>query len=95
LAKTGHPRLPTLADDFRHFILNTGFPCVGTKSALAKGTLDLLIACDMQSNWDNRRIYEGISRVVEAYRVDRAIFRSLAVIFEGPLDLGEAEFETL
>jgi uncharacterized protein len=86
--------LPTLADDFRHFILDTGFPCVGAKSALAKGTLDILIARDMRSNWDDRRIYEGISRVVEAYRVDRAIFRSFAVIFEGPLDLGEAEFET-
>ena len=86
--------LPTLADDFRQFILDTGFPCVGAKSALAKGTLDILIARDMRSNWDDRRIYEGISRVVEAYRVDRAIFRSFAVIFEGPLDLGEAEFET-
>lgn len=86
--------LPTLADDFRQFILDNGFPCVGAKSALAKGTLDILIARDMRSNWDDRRIYEGISRVVEAYRVDRAIFRSFAVIFEGPLDLGEAEFET-
>ena len=86
--------LPTLADDFRHFILDTSFPCVGAKSALAKGTLDILIARDMRSNWDDRRIYEGISRVVEAYRLDRVIFRSFAVIFEGPLDLSEAEFET-
>ena len=31
---------------------------------------------------------------MESYREDRAIFRSFAVIFEGPVDLGEAEFET-
>jgi uncharacterized protein len=86
--------LPTLAEDFRRFIQNSGFPCVGAKSALAKGTLDVLIARNMQSNWDDRRIYDGISRVIESYRSNRELFRSFAVIFEGPVTLTEAEFET-
>ncbi|MET0409497.1 MAG: guanitoxin biosynthesis heme-dependent pre-guanitoxin N-hydroxylase GntA [Hyphomicrobium sp.] len=84
----------TLSEDFRHFIQDIRFPCVGAKSALAKGTLDVLIARDMRSNWDDRRIYDGISRVVESYRADRELFRSFAVIFEGPVDLDEAGFET-
>jgi len=85
--------MTTLADDFHAFIRATGFPCVGAKSALAKGTLDVLIARDMRSNWDDRRIYDGISNIVNAYRSDRELFRSFAVIFEGPADMSEAKFE--
>jgi FPC/CPF motif-containing protein YcgG len=84
----------TLADKFRAFIQDISFPCVGAKSAMAKGTLDVLVARDMRSNWDDRRIYDGISRVVESYREDRAIFRSFAVVFEGPVNLMETDFET-
>jgi uncharacterized protein len=57
-----------LADKFRSLVHQIEFPCVGAKSALAKGTLYILVARDMTSNWDDRRIYEGITRVVEAYR---------------------------
>jgi uncharacterized protein len=83
----------SLADRFRNLIHQTDFPCVGAKSALAKGTLDVLVARDIRSNWDDRRIYEGITRVVRAYRRDRALFQSFAVIFEGPVDLDEKTFE--
>ena len=84
---------PGLADKFRNLIHQIDFPCVGAKSALAKGTLDILVARDMRSNWDDMRIYDGITRIVEAYRRDRALFQSFAVIFEGPLDLDETTFE--
>lgn len=81
------------AENFRNFIHQTDFPCVGAKSALAKGTLDVLIARDIRSNWDDRRIYDGITRIVQNYREDRALFQSFAVIFEGPVDLDEKTFE--
>lgn len=82
-----------LIDDFRNFIHQTSFPCVGAKSALAKGTLDILLARDLQSNWDDRLIYEGLSKVIEAYRKDPSIFRSFAVVFQGPMTLNEKAFE--
>jgi FPC/CPF motif-containing protein YcgG len=82
-----------LAENFRNFIHQTDFPCVGAKSALAKGTLDVIIARDIRSNWDDRRIYDGITRIVENYREDRALFQSFAVIFEGPVTLDEKTFE--
>lgn len=85
---------PSLEDRFRSFIHQPDFPCVGAKSALAKGTLDVLIARDMRSNWDDRRIYDGITKVVADYRADRALFRSFAVIFEGPEGIDERTFET-
>ena len=85
--------LPSLEDRFRGFIHHADFPCVGAKSALAKGTLDVLVARDIRSNWDDRRIYDGITKVVSEYRVDRALFRSFAVIFEGPDEIDEPTFE--
>ena len=82
-----------LAEKFRDLVHRIDFPCVGAKSALANGTLHILVARDMTSNWDDRRIYDGITRVVEAYRQDRSVFQSFAVIFEGPLNLDEKAFE--
>jgi FPC/CPF motif-containing protein YcgG len=69
------------------------FPCVGAKAALARGTLTVL-ACDrIDSAWDDVRIHDRLIAFVEEYRRDRALFRSLAVVFEGPGALDEATFE--
>jgi FPC/CPF motif-containing protein YcgG len=82
-----------LSDEFRRFISQASFPCVGAKSALAKGTLEVLTARDLRSNWDDRKIYAGLERIIQSYREDRELFRSFAVIFEGPVVLDEASFE--
>ena len=82
-----------IADKFRELIASAPFPCVGAKSALAKGQMNVIVARDMRSNWDDRRIYDGISEIVEKYRGNRALFQSFAVIFEGPGDLDEEAFE--
>ncbi|WP_230770078.1 guanitoxin biosynthesis heme-dependent pre-guanitoxin N-hydroxylase GntA [Sphingomonas sp. Leaf4] len=70
-----------------------GFPCVGAKSAMAKGTLDVLVCSRIDSAWDDVRIHDALMRLAEAYRRDRAMYRSFAVIFEGPDDLSENAFE--
>ncbi len=69
------------------------FPCVGAKSALAHGRLTVL-ACDrIDSAWDDLRIHEGLLRFAQDYRADPVIFQSYAVVFDGPTDLTEREFE--
>ena len=70
------------------------FPCVGAKAALAKGTLHVLAANRLDSAWDDLRIHDGLLRFAAAYREDPGLFRSFAVVFEGPDDLDEAAFET-
>lgn len=78
---------------FAH-VEDKGFPCVGAKAALARGTLEVL-ACDtITSAWDDLRIHEGLLRFAAQYRAEPTMFRSFAVIFEGPETLSEAEFET-
>ena len=69
------------------------FPCVGAKSAMARGTLDVLACSNIDSAWDDVRIHDALMRLAEDYRRDRAMYRSFAVVFEGPDDLSEPEFE--
>lgn len=69
------------------------FPCVGAKSAMARGTLDVLACSRIDSAWDDVRIHDALMRLAESYRRDRAMYRSFAVVFDGPGDLSETQFE--
>ncbi|MBA2934352.1 YqcI/YcgG family protein [Sphingomonas sp. CGMCC 1.13654] len=76
------------------YVTDPAFPCVGAKSALAKGTLDVIGCRDVTSAWDDVRIHDELLRFAQAYRDDPGLFRSLAMVFEGPEDLSEKAFET-
>lgn len=91
------PWIHKAQDDLQQQMFNhieqPGFPCVGAKAALAKGTLDVLACNSIDSSWDDLRIHDGLIRFAAAYRSDPELFRSFAVIFEGPDDLDETAFE--
>ncbi|WP_426050406.1 YqcI/YcgG family protein [Brevundimonas sp. SL161] len=70
------------------------FPCVGAKSALARGGLVIHRASDLTSAWDDLQIYAALMAFVARYRTDPAPFQSLSIVFEGPGTLDEAAFET-
>ncbi|HEX8486844.1 guanitoxin biosynthesis heme-dependent pre-guanitoxin N-hydroxylase GntA [Sphingomonas sp.] len=74
-------------------VADRAFPCVGAKAALAKGTLNVLAANRIDSAWDDLRIHDGLIRFAEAYRENPGLFRSFAVVFEGPEELDEPAFE--
>ncbi|TLU73902.1 guanitoxin biosynthesis heme-dependent pre-guanitoxin N-hydroxylase GntA [Lichenicoccus roseus] len=82
-----------LARQFRGFIEDSGFPCVGAKSALARGQMNIMVARDLRSAWDDLRIYPELLQFIDEYRRDNTLFRSFAVLFEEPGGLGEDEFE--
>lgn len=84
-----------LAQSLRDHIAAGDFPCVGAKSALARGTLRVVTAWSLDSGWDDLRIHRKLLDWSAAYRTDREGLRSLAVVFAGPCDLDEAEFERL
>ena len=69
------------------------FPCVGAKAALAKGTLEVLACNAIDSAWDDVRIHDRLLGFAADYRRNPALFRSFAVIFEGPDALSEEDFE--
>ncbi len=76
-------------------IADPAFPCVGAKSALARGTLKVLPCHSLASGWDDLVIHRSLMDWADAYRSDPGGLRSLAAVFDGPDDLGEAKFETL
>ncbi len=71
------------------------FPCVGAKSAMARGTLKVLTCHSLDSNWDDLRIHQALLDWVAAQRAAPEGLRSLAISFEGPDDLDEMQFEAL
>ncbi|WP_019906672.1 guanitoxin biosynthesis heme-dependent pre-guanitoxin N-hydroxylase GntA [Methylobacterium sp. 77] len=85
----GHP----LAQEFHAFIKSQPFPCVGAKSALAKGQLKVLVARDITSGWDDTRIYPALLAFICRYRANPTLFQSFAVVFEAAAPQSEEQFE--
>lgn len=74
-------------------IAEHGFPCVGAKSALARGTLKVVVGHSIESGWDDVSIHSELLEWTRSYRRDPEGLRSLVVVFDGPLDLSEQAFE--
>jgi uncharacterized protein len=82
-----------LAEAFRQFVRDTSFPCVGAKSALARGTMNFLIARDMRSAWDDLRIYAALYGFTNRYKSDPSLFQSVVLLFEDATPMPEEAFE--
>jgi FPC/CPF motif-containing protein YcgG len=78
---------------FEAFIRDPVFPCVGAKSALARGQLRVIRARNLTSSWNDAEIYGELYAFAARYRADSRLFQSFAVVFDGPSRLDEAEFE--
>lgn len=79
--------------ELRARIADPAFPCVGAKSAMARGALKVLVCHSLVSGWDDVRIHSELLEWVRAYHADPSGLRSLAVVFDGPFDLDETQFE--
>lgn len=80
------------AQMFAH-VAAADFPCVGAKAALARQTLEVLACNAVDSAWDDLRIHDRLLGFAADYRRAPGLYRSFAVIFEGPTDLSEEMFE--
>jgi FPC/CPF motif-containing protein YcgG len=80
-------------DAFLSMIADPSFPCVGAKSAAARGSLQLIRARDLTSAWNDLEITHELLEWSWRYKDEREGLRSLAVIFDGPGGLSEPEFE--
>lgn len=82
-----------LEEQFKTFIADAAFPCVGAKSALSRGTLATVLCHSINSGWDDLRIYDHLLGWVAEYHKDETLFRSLAVIFDDREPMAEKDFE--
>ncbi len=83
-----------LAAAFKAWIRSDDYPCLGAKSALARGQMNVAVANDIHSSADDTNILAALSGTAESYREDTALFRSHVVVFEAATNLTEIEFET-
>ncbi len=79
--------------EFRERIRDSAFPCLGAKSALATGSLHVVNAVSLTSAWNDVEIHRELLKWCDEYREDSTGLRSLAVVFDGPHDLSEKQFE--
>lgn len=70
------------------------FPCLGAKSAMARGTLKTAVCRSLRMAVDDVHIHTELMAWVRDYQRDPSGLRSLAVVFAGPDDLDEEQFET-
>lgn len=78
---------------FAQFVKDPGFPCVGAKSALARGTLKTVSCWSITSAWDDVRIHRELVEWAFEYRRDPGLFRSIAFLFTEDDGLDETGFE--
>lgn len=80
-------------EDLPSAVAGERFPCVGAKSALARGLLKTVECGSLEGAGDDPRIHAELLEWVSLYRSEPGGLRSLAIMFEGPVDLCEQAFE--
>ena len=66
---------------------------MGAKSALAHDQIEVVIARDIRSNWDDLRVIDKLIDFARSYEKSPTMFRSFVLIFREPDDLSESQFE--
>jgi uncharacterized protein len=82
-----------LAEEFRRFVRDPAFPCVGAKSAIGRGQMRFVIARDIRSAWDDLRIYRALLEFAHRFHDEPKLFQSFVVLFRQPDRIGERAFE--
>jgi hypothetical protein len=83
----------SLTAELCDFIRKPEFPCVGAKSALGRNQIVTVTARDIGCPDDDRKILDALYDFIASYDSRKKMFTSFAVLFEGPVDLGEEAFE--
>ncbi|WP_417669706.1 guanitoxin biosynthesis heme-dependent pre-guanitoxin N-hydroxylase GntA [Roseibium sp.] len=82
-----------LKQAFEDFISSNRFPCVGAKSALVRDNIVMTVAEDIDRPTSDLEIHEAIRAFHEELDLESPVVQSLAILFKGPRELGENDFE--
>jgi FPC/CPF motif-containing protein YcgG len=87
----GHTQ--NIVEEYKAFIGNKTFPCIGAKAALASGHIKCMVAGHLACPKDDRAILQFLYSVVDEYRNAENDFHSAAIIFRDPQNISEEEFD--
>ncbi len=82
-----------LIERFEAHIRDKSFPCVGAKSALARGQMQIMTAGDLRCPRDDAAIYAGLRDFARAFGQSPAPFQTFVVLFPTRDHLPEEAFE--
>ncbi len=82
-----------IIQEYLDFINNKEFPCVAAKTALTWQQIRCLVVEHMACPKDDQAILQFLYDFVEEYRASTKLYHSVAIIFKGPENPNEAQFE--
>lgn len=82
-----------LIERFEAHIRSKDFPCVGGKSALAKGQMSFFVAGDIRCPRDDLALYDAIRDFAAAFKASPEPFQTFVVLFDMHETLSEQAFE--
>ncbi len=82
-----------LVERFEAHIKDKTFPCVGAKSALARGQMQIMVAGDLRCPRDDAAIYAALRDFAKAFAKAPDPFQTFVVLFPTRDSLSEAAFE--
>lgn len=78
---------------FARFVGHPAYPCVGAKSALARGQVQFYHGRDLCSGWNDLPLLQRLQQFAGRYRRRPQLFSTFVAVFDTPLRLGEEAFE--
>ena len=88
----GQQTQPCVEELYR-LISDSGYPCIGAKAAVARHQLHCFVARDLRCPHDDAAIVKFLYEFVDWFREGKSAVCSAAVIFEGPQELSEEDFD--
>lgn len=79
--------------EYLDFIQNRDFPCVAAKTALTWNQIKCLVVDHMACPKDDAAILDFLYEFVDTYRTADKLYHSAAIIFKGPENPNQAQFE--
>ncbi len=89
--------VPDICKRFLEFIAGDTYPCVGAKSALARGSIETHELGTLGDHRNDRLMLDGLSQfvaMIEESACEEDIVNSYVAIFDGPFDMNELQFES-
>jgi FPC/CPF motif-containing protein YcgG len=81
--------------EYKEFLDDKNFPCIGAKAALAKNNIKCVVLSHMACPAQDTEALQFIYSFVDGYRSSSDMYHSAAVIFKEPMNIDENTFDQL
>ena len=85
----------SIEQQYREYLDDKRFPCIGAKAALSRNHIKSIVLPHMACPSHDMEILQFIYNYVDQYRASTDLYHSAAVIFKGPLNVTENNFDEL